>query len=655
MSSDVLARLRARTRASSLSSNTHVGLATMNSQPIVSMSQQGAQSRQVNADNQSDVVHSTPAGSPIGNDERDRDLENFILDNCGLGNGTPVHLSEGTQLAKKIARGPQQLPSIDGSSSKDDLNKYLDILQRKIEYYEQHFTSTIGWESQIEVKFNELTSELEHCQNFAIKLKDMSLKTRISKLANQTDQNLEQWNALRQASENPTPDTSNFHGFGSEDVPVTNVTTTAEEIPPISQPFPPNASIFTMNQSVDIEEDLRAQLKEKGYEAQLNRLMPRVAAPEKITQNLESQFTELSTSASAMEDKFKNLDDQMTATTAACKQYDSFAANILETESRTRKQISSLFAEIRSLSKAVNGMSSRLNSTIKDSTFLASIHQNQMMSTCSGIAATSYLQTQPTYVMNGAPRISSHTLPQQSMANFIPTSAYTSIQGVTPLSFANFMPSNPLRPIPVVPQPAHQVPDPITTAFCQPGTANQSPAGGTSECSGADESSASSSHLTLQGRVLRGQMKNLEGLLFPKLDKELPNSTLNDIYRNKLPAVDTERRELQAALRDILKNYQDNFDYALCEQVQDVLEDAAKWSTEVRELFQKQGCHMKTMTKQLYEGLPRFSKTSDINIFEFLKKFEKYTRDFEIPSERAELLYTKHLSSEIQEELAKEC
>ena len=161
----------------------------------------------------------------------------------------------------------------------------------------------------------------------------------------------------------------------------------------------------------------------------------------------------------------------------------------------------------------------------------------------------------------------------------------------------------------------------------------------------------SSSTLDIYSRSLKRQMKALGKLMFPEPVDSIDKATLNDMYHNRLPLIDSERRDLQKSLREYLKISQANI--ALCDDVEDNLDSADLWATKVREIYLNKGHHKKSQTKALYETLPKFGQQSEIDIFEFTRRFENLTTEFEIPEERAELFYSKYLSPSLQDEVVK--
>ena len=168
------------------------------------------------------------------------------------------------------------------------------------------------------------------------------------------------------------------------------------------------------------------------------------------------------------------------------------------------------------------------------------------------------------------------------------------------------------------------------------------------DCSSSVSSSTS---LDVYGKSLKRQMKALGKLLIPEPSETLDKATLIDIYKNRLPIVDAERRDLQRSSRDYLKMREANIN--LCEEVESCLEEAETWSTKMREIYVSNGHHKKSQTHKLYDTLPKFSANSEIDIFEFLRRFENLTVDYEIASEKSELFYSRYLTASLQDEVVK--
>ena len=172
-----------------------------------------------------------------------------------------------------------------------------------------------------------------------------------------------------------------------------------------------------------------------------------------------------------------------------------------------------------------------------------------------------------------------------------------------------------------------------------------------------DETEASSikvdsnmSALHLQEKLLRTNAKCLRRLLFPEPSKSLSKCTISDIYKNRLVAIQSKSKELERSMLNYMKNTK--YDVNFCESLSDIIEDAANYSAEIWDLYQSLGVHKRSQATKLYDSLSKFTKHSNISVFEFFRRFSAYTEDFDIPEEKAELLYNKFLSEDIQEEVS---
>lgn len=166
------------------------------------------------------------------------------------------------------------------------------------------------------------------------------------------------------------------------------------------------------------------------------------------------------------------------------------------------------------------------------------------------------------------------------------------------------------------------------------------------------DEAASQSLNSSSGRLNRGlirQMNALGRLLSPRPCQSLDKATLQDVYKNVIPTVNSERKELQRMLRDYTKLR--HCDDDLIEKIEDVLDNADDWCASMRLIYHNKGHHKKSQNGKLYETLPKFHPESEIDIFEFIRRFENLTADYEIPAEQAELFYSKYLSDSLQDEV----
>jgi hypothetical protein len=218
------------------------------------------------------------------------------------------------------------------------------------------------------------------------------------------------------------------------------------------------------------------------------------------------------------------------------------------------------------------------------------------------------------------------------------------------------MPRHANKATPRVWQPAFQPPHtqpqgPHTRQSPQPGHHHQQQAHGEENYSNGSDDESRQSALNIQGKMLRGQMIGLEGLLSPSPNEDLPKSTILDLHKNRVVAVENQTQNLQRSLRDYIRS--DGHSSNLCDRASNVIFDSIIWSSKIRQLYQTKGVHKRSQGGKLYDILPKFSPKSEIDVFTFLKRFESSTEDFDYPEEKAELLYNKFLCSSIQEEMVK--
>ena len=117
-------------------------------------------------------------------------------------------------------------------------------------------------------------------------------------------------------------------------------------------------------------------------------------------------------------------------------------------------------------------------------------------------------------------------------------------------------------------------------------------------------------------------------MLDPKVnDPSLTKVLVESIHKDLLRSVSDETKELRRALERYESSIYPNS--PLIEEVDDAISADTK----------------------LYEGLGKFGDDSDMNIFEFLGKFEAYTSEQGSAKERATLLYEQYLQRDVQLEL----
>ena len=161
----------------------------------------------------------------------------------------------------------------------------------------------------------------------------------------------------------------------------------------------------------------------------------------------------------------------------------------------------------------------------------------------------------------------------------------------------------------------------------------------------------SDAQLSRPGRRLNREANRVKDMLKPAVSKTIPKCILQDIYTNTVCVVDEERKRLL----EFLTTYEleEGCNDQLCDNVEAVLEEAAAWTQGMRTVHRELGYHKESLSKQLYTDLSPYSSKSEINIFEFFRRFELITGDSGTPAEQAEVLYTKYLDKTLQLELVK--
>ena len=155
--------------------------------------------------------------------------------------------------------------------------------------------------------------------------------------------------------------------------------------------------------------------------------------------------------------------------------------------------------------------------------------------------------------------------------------------------------------------------------------------------------------LSSKGERLKRDGKNLKRMLKPKVDSNLTKLTVLSINKNVLSIVSHKEEELAKAL-DRYENSQ-NPCQDLISYIDSIISESQEWSSGMREKYTELDCDKRSLDKKLYEGLKRFSSESELNVFEFLRKFESFTEEQGSALERANLLYEQYLSKDIQLDL----
>ena len=165
----------------------------------------------------------------------------------------------------------------------------------------------------------------------------------------------------------------------------------------------------------------------------------------------------------------------------------------------------------------------------------------------------------------------------------------------------------------------------------------------------SNDTSRSSNLTTCIVNGLRRQKNTLRSLLHLKPSDLLDKSTILDAYGNITPAVQKESHELQAILKDYAMT--ENPNIQLIKDIENILDEANEWCIQIRKLYYKKEFYRKSQGTNLYSNLSRFSPESDMDIFEFLRRFESLASEYEVPAEKSELFFHRFLSESLQDEM----
>ena len=364
-----------------------------------------------------------------------------------------------------------------------------------------------------------------------------------------------------------------------------------------------------------------------------------------------------------LDEKVAEQDMKIAANLAASRKYEVLAKGFCGDNTKLRKDLSVYSVKISNLEKELGDLKKLVNSGLQWDHNRGSLNQEEVNTgtrprvpqpgttrpTNSGYVG--YNATRPAssgYVVNnatntGIPGISQLPTPA------VTTLSYTAYGGVVTtapvmsnqvLSNTNCNTTNPTQFIGGYPNIQYEAPQQT-----QGGNGRASSPQGSSPCGSSEVG------LTRRGIRLKRAGKNLRMMLTPAVDANLTKVIVQGIHASLLPAVDSERRELNTLLEKYENERPGPPDRDLLDEIEDVIEDARTWSRGMRDKHRELDCSKKSLDKKLYEGMKRFGENSEINVFEFLKKFESLTEEQGTAAERATLLYENYLSKEIQMDL----
>ena len=621
---------------------------------------------------------STPATSPcLDNINTPSNPLNLVREEAYQ--TTPLAESAGTVLISQ----PDALIPIEGNCSEAELGNRLDSINSHIDHNFNILTSDPSNKGEVNSKYKSLLNSLHKVRYQASLLKSCQLILRCSELSDKLDQLRSKCSVVSANSSR-----SSFHGFPSSvhdksDRPITPHDADGEQLIVLHRD-----RMDKLDRRVSDLENKRIRTRElkKNYQdldgqvTEINKAIENQLIG--ISSNSDN-ISVLTTALSSLNDRMEVVEEQVSHTIKLQAEDSKSMAELkclLHTLSQDlSKHQMSTTQEIQELQDTVQDILTNLSTktnTIHAGTqpISSSGHFENLPSTSNApLYTTAHMPTsltservsdwlrlttstisraQTTYPSTSNPHVvvtSASTQPNQQAPNAtgflniqeIPHSRSSTAQGLQQSGRreTNYNPQGLLTP------------NGLSSIHEEPNNRNQENPNEGRHSNSGDSDSQTVSHLDFYGKTLNRLITSLRRFLSPALNQPITKSMMMDIYKNHIPMVESKATELNRSLEKyIMKPTQDA---ALVERAQDLLEDAQLWTDGMRQRYTQQGYHMKSQTAKLYENLPKFTERSEIDIFEYLRQYESLSQDFDIPGERAELLYSKYLSSSIQDEVFK--
>jgi len=606
------------------------------------------------------VASSTPAGSPVWMDRRSPILPYHDVSD-EIYTTTPIAQSMGTSL---IAR-PSPIHVLPAKPSVLQMESCITNLTDHIEHFRARFRDKEGWMYRIQEQSDRYSGDLDVIQARAVDISSMPILAKCfnlrAVLKKYTEELEASANELRQDPSRGQPSLRE-PAFSAVTVCVDRIAdelTQNDTLLQVASGVPPGATgqwnMQVETRPVDVNGQGNGDLLKKIEELETNvtNLWGRINLVEKNLTSSVSQIdlavNDQNSKLAAVTENIKVLDDKLVGNTLACQQYELIASGVVADNMQLKKQFQTLLSRMNNLTDQVNGVGRRLDQTIDAGMIVSepvtSTIASEARSTLPGI--TSLCQPR---VLQPGNRIVSTSCIMSTGVSSQPIGMHEGYCQPNTTGFGNFyqfQPSSlncPPTFVLLVSAPAE--------ARQQLSQSEHEPSQNSASLHGSEGSSSSllgMEHLSREGKRLKKMSRNLKRMLTPAISEDIPKATLQDIYKSTVITVDSERKELSKALDRYEKSVR--FDHRLCDEVEDIIEDASNWTTGMREMHRSLGYHKQSLNKKLYENLQKFSSQSDVNIFEFLRRFELYTEETGSPMERAELLYNSYLDDNVKLEL----
>ena len=420
----------------------------------------------------------------------------------------------------------------------------------------------------------------------------------------------------------------------------------------------------------------------KANQLDLSGLQNQVENSAQIIANLRKAYEE---KFAEQEEIINTLEGKVIASSVACVRYENLAKGFCRENVKFREdlkvayvKIMSIAAELHVLRSEVQARPNTRDLQREDACILQAAHSVQ---TCTGIPGINQIpSTLVTTLSNTTTGLTSSTSTvmstriQASTVNVIPSSNPIFVTSRPPSMQQNFQPmtdSQPYAPYQHCPEPQSmmmpqdQIPQsqgnqcgiPNYNSYNNPsppqyGRRDRSYSDRDSSPNGSVSTPLSNTnHLSRLGIRLKKAGIALKRMLTPPVDNNLTKVTVQSVHAGLLSAVDAERKHVNNLL-DKYDNPRDGpVDQQLLNEIEDIIQDSQEWCMGMREKHRELDCSKKPLDKKLYDGMKKFGEDPEVNIFEFLKKFESYTEEKGTAQERAALLYDHYLLKEAQMEL----
>ena len=556
---------------------------------------------------------------------------------------TPIGDSAGSALISN----PAILPKIDNDSSMDAIKNYLDELLIHIDHYGNNLLMNQDWKSTLHSKYSILASELNDARVIALDHKYDAILTRCLDLSSKLEEYKMKWSIKC----NSDSSLGGFHGFPSlinnSDIQEVDQSAQSNNIS-VSQFVERLAAVES---SANSQNSLRAQFSQMAQRLAVleEREETNIGSRLVIVEQAVDKTSYLESKVNLTLNKLSDIElkcDSHNKDIASMKQdisiiqdsQRSLIRNFGNFQGNYLKDLEEFKTNIRSMTQSDN--------TVQDHALLGALNNNANASRSqqpkrnanpsseAEIRINSWLGTQP---------------PSDKLNVSEPQNTRTPVYGLSKSSnLPNDTSTNQLVRgnevlTATIPSNKYHQPQEVKNTEEAPSARNEY------ESSSIHGSSNSSAYV--HDKLLRLNMKSLRRLLSPKPSSSLSKCTISDIYKNRLATIHSQSKELKIDMGNFMRK--EDHDVYLVEKVSDTIEDAINFSSEIRDLYQSLGIHKRSQASKLYDNLFKFTKHSDVGVFEFFRRFSAYTEDFDIPEEKAELLYNKFLSDEIQEEVSR--